>query len=244
MGDFNAKVGKGSKGDFIDLYGLGERNERGEQLSTFAGEQGFVITNTVFALPPVRLYTWKYSGDSPGIIIRNQIDYILINQRYGNSCTSVRTYPGADISSDYNPLIGVFKIRMKTVRKKTVTKYNLEKLKEHSIRNQVEIYLSNEISALSKALSTEEKVEKLKHVVESIKNEHLKSDFTKKKTRMTEEILNIMQRRKMVKNDPIEYNNTNKAIRTKIIEAKQKDINGKCVDVEVLQLKHGSFNVH
>ncbi|KAJ8869880.1 hypothetical protein PR048_028889 [Dryococelus australis] len=84
-------------GDFIGPYGLGERNERGEQLSTFAEEQGFVITNAFFALPPRRLDTWKSPGDSPGIIFRNQIDYILINQRYRNSCTSVRTYPGADI---------------------------------------------------------------------------------------------------------------------------------------------------
>ncbi|KAJ8896099.1 hypothetical protein PR048_001441, partial [Dryococelus australis] len=127
MGDFKAKVGKDSEDDFIGPYGLGERNERGEQLN------------------------------SPGIMIRNNIYYILLNQWNRNSHTSVRTYPGAGISSDHNPLVGVFKIRMKNIRKKMAIKYNLGKLKEHPIRNQVEIHLNNEISILSEALSTEEK---------------------------------------------------------------------------------------
>jgi len=41
------------------------------------------ITNTYYKLPPRRFYTWKAPGDRPDNIIRNQIDYILINKRYG-----------------------------------------------------------------------------------------------------------------------------------------------------------------
>ncbi|KAL6419270.1 hypothetical protein ACFW04_013999 [Cataglyphis niger] len=37
-----------------------------------------------FHLPPRRLYIWKASGDNPENIVRNQIDYILINKQFGS----------------------------------------------------------------------------------------------------------------------------------------------------------------
>ena len=39
--------------------------------------------------PLIRLYTWK----SPGDISRNQIDYIMINQKFKNCVKQARTYP-------------------------------------------------------------------------------------------------------------------------------------------------------
>lgn len=103
MGDFNAKVGRGRSGNHIGPHGLGERNACGEKLCTLAGENDLVIMNTFFKLPPRRLYTWKAPKDGKnGTIIRNQIDYIMVNQRYRNSCKVAKTYPGADIDSDHN----------------------------------------------------------------------------------------------------------------------------------------------
>lgn len=43
--------------------------------------------------------------DAPGHVVRNQIDYILINKRFTNTITSVKTYPEAYIKSDHNHLI-------------------------------------------------------------------------------------------------------------------------------------------
>lgn len=57
IGNFNAKIGKRRSGDFIEPYGLSERNERGELLNLFAEKQGFAITNTFFKLLSRRLYT-------------------------------------------------------------------------------------------------------------------------------------------------------------------------------------------
>lgn len=145
MGDFNAKIGRGAEGDIIGHYGLGERNERGEQLSEFAGEWRFVVTNTFFTLPPRRLYTWKSPRDSGENIIRNQIDYILINERYRNSCISMKTYPGADIHSDHVPLVGIFKVRMKKIKKKRVMNYDIHKLKDSSLKEKVGVHLNSEL---------------------------------------------------------------------------------------------------
>uniref|UniRef100_A0A8D9AHH9 Craniofacial development protein 2 n=1 Tax=Cacopsylla melanoneura TaxID=428564 RepID=A0A8D9AHH9_9HEMI len=125
MGDFNSKVGEGSTSDAVGPFGLGERNKRGDTLELFASTHELVITNTWFKQPKRRLYTWKSPKDKAEKIIRNQIDFILINKRFRNSCTTVRTYPGADIVSDHTPVVGDFRIRMKKVNKKLIPNFDL-----------------------------------------------------------------------------------------------------------------------
>ena len=75
--------------------------------------------------------------DNSERIVRNQIDYIMINKRYKN-CISVKAYLGADIQSDHNPLIGVFRVRLKKLRKYTSDKPNLRKLDDPVIKNEVQ----------------------------------------------------------------------------------------------------------
>ncbi|GFS25846.1 craniofacial development protein 2-like [Elysia marginata] len=67
------------------------------------------IVNTLFKQPVRRLYTWK----SPGDVRRNQIDYILMSSRFKNSAVNCKTYPGADIGSDHNPVIMQMKVKLK-----------------------------------------------------------------------------------------------------------------------------------
>ena len=101
MGGMNAKVGKMKQYPVTGKHGLGERNERGQRLIEFGKEQDLVIMNTFFQHHPKNLYTWI----KPGEIYRNQIDYILVPGRYKNAVTNVKTYPGADVGSDHNPLV-------------------------------------------------------------------------------------------------------------------------------------------
>ena len=98
MGDLNAKVGDKKVTNITGNYGLGDKNERGERLIQFCEQNNLTIANTLFKQPIRRIYTWK----SPGDIVRNQIDFIMINQRFRNSIKQAKTYPGADINSDYN----------------------------------------------------------------------------------------------------------------------------------------------
>ena len=78
MGDFIAKVCKGSYEDIVRSYGLGERNERGDKLIEWCTENNQIIMNTLFQHHPRRLWAWK----SPGENIKNQIDYITICKRH------------------------------------------------------------------------------------------------------------------------------------------------------------------
>lgn len=74
----------------------------------------------MFKLPKHRLYTWKSSADKiDETIVRNQIDYIrvLIINRFKNSVTSAKTYPGTDFSSDHNPLVAKFRILLRALER-------------------------------------------------------------------------------------------------------------------------------
>lgn len=101
MGDFNAKVGQDNVHSGVSgRFGLGDtiRNwtrTAGEELIEFCMENELTITNTWFQQPKRRLYTWV----GPGGSVRNQIDYVLVRNRWRSSVTSVKTYPGADCGS-------------------------------------------------------------------------------------------------------------------------------------------------
>ncbi|XP_037789312.1 uncharacterized protein LOC119584717 [Penaeus monodon] len=63
---------------------------------------------------PRKCWTWKSPGDST----RNQIDYILMQERYRNSITSCRSMPGADCGSDHIPVVGTMDVKLKSVKNK------------------------------------------------------------------------------------------------------------------------------
>ena len=60
-------------------------------------------------------YTWT-SLDGQ---YRNQIDYILCNQRWRNCVQSAKTRLGADCGSDHELLIAKFRLKLKKVGKTT-----------------------------------------------------------------------------------------------------------------------------
>ena len=117
-GDFNAKIGKGSFQDLVGNHGLGRRNQRGDRMLQFCIENNMIIANTTFQHPNRLLYTWK----SPGDVSRHQLDYFLIRKRHRNSVKQCRTYPGADIASDHNPVIAKLSVRLKRAMPKSQTK--------------------------------------------------------------------------------------------------------------------------
>ena len=101
----NAKIGQGKVDNVVVGFGLGVRNERGERLIKFCQEIDITIMNTFFKLPPRRLYTWRSLADNNQRIVRNQIDFVMVNRKYRNAIVSCKTYPSADIPSDHNLLL-------------------------------------------------------------------------------------------------------------------------------------------
>jgi hypothetical protein len=87
--------------NIVGKYGTGMRNERGELLLDFCAENNLFIANSNFEHHIRRLYTWQ----SPCGQYRNQIDYILLRNRWKLSIRDVNTYPGMDCGSDHNALV-------------------------------------------------------------------------------------------------------------------------------------------
>ena len=89
IGDLNAKVGQDETNDTTGRFGLGERNERGDQLVEFCSRNDFQIVNTFFKLHAWRLYKLR----SPDQTTRNQIDNIIWKTRWRSSVRRVTTLP-------------------------------------------------------------------------------------------------------------------------------------------------------
>jgi hypothetical protein len=119
QGDLNAKTGKISDSSTVGQFGLGTTKDRGKRLIEFAERYDLIISNTWYQHHARHLYTWR----SPGDVIRNQIDYIMINWRYQNSIKNVRAFPGADINSDHNPVIMKMHVKLKRTK--------ISKVQEH-----------------------------------------------------------------------------------------------------------------
>lgn len=76
------------------------------------------------------------------------------------------------------------------------------------------------------------------------KENHLKPDQRKKKSWMTEEILNLMEQRRKQKQHPDKYKKIQKNIRKKIREAKENELKEQCEEIEFYQSRYDDFNVH
>ena len=78
MGDFNAKVGRQTNTPerATRVFGLGQRNERGDTLVEWATSNNFKIMNTQFQKKAWRRWTWR----SPDGHTRNEIDYIMTDK--------------------------------------------------------------------------------------------------------------------------------------------------------------------
>ena len=110
MGDWNAKVSKAyRKSNSLGVCGLGNQNERGEDLIEFCNANNLAVTNTLFEHHPRHLYTWI----SPGKKTRNQTDYITMSQKWTSYIKNVRTRTGADCNSDHQLLTIEIKLILK-----------------------------------------------------------------------------------------------------------------------------------
>ncbi|KAK9879437.1 hypothetical protein WA026_006507 [Henosepilachna vigintioctopunctata] len=231
-------------------YGLGVRNERGDRLIEFCKEENLTIKNTYYDLHPRRLYTWKSPQDNPLRVVRNQIDYFLIKRRFQNNITRVAAYPGADIASDHNPIIGDFKYKGKIIKERRNTKrYNIRTLKEPDKRDNLIEALKESFEAnMPSDDQTEE--ECWKTIETNIKATTEKAlgyiRHEARKPWMTKEILNRMEDRRIAKleNNDIKYKQINKDIRNKIRQAKEQWLTEQCHEAERLHEMHDSFNFH
>ena len=121
--------------------GLGERNERGIRLVYFAISHHLAIKNTMFEKHPRRLYTWT----SPDGVTKNQIDYLLIDKRWGSAIQHITTKPSVDCDTDHELLVAPFMVRLKCKKiTKWPVRYDLQEMDENfsiEVRNRFTVLL-------------------------------------------------------------------------------------------------------
>lgn len=247
IGDLNAKVGSTAVPGVTGLYGLGTRNDRGDLLVEFCQDKELTITNTLFKLHPRRLYTWTSPKHKPSHIIRNQIDYIIVNQRFRNSIKNAVTYPGADIKSDHNPVVVTMQCQLKRTQKGP-KKFAIDtsKMKEHATRAAVSNSINQWAEQEQQTTSPLELWSSLKQKVGDICQSLLAPNRqTKKQQWMTNKILDLMEERRTCKTtNPSKYIELDKLIARKISRARDNFYKDKCDRMERLLHNHDSFNLH
>ncbi|XP_033105227.1 craniofacial development protein 2-like [Anneissia japonica] len=122
-GDFNAIVGNICHEKIVGPFGLGLRNERGDRLIEFAQQHHMLITNTWYEQRERCRHTWT----APNGITKNQIDYILVSNRYRNSVSNAKARHDVDCGSDHDPVIIASNTRLKKVSRNTNLKNGILK---------------------------------------------------------------------------------------------------------------------
>ena len=151
MGDLNSKIGCDNSGYeyCMGKEAMGERNDNGQRLIDICLENGLVIGGSVFQHKNIHKATWT----SPDNRTKNQIDHIVINQKWRRSMKDVKAIRGADIGSDHNLVLCKLKLKLKKATKTTSYQlYDSSKLKDTLVKNSFVLELQNRFSLLENLL--------------------------------------------------------------------------------------------
>ena len=239
MGDMNAKVGKEEEYPTTGKHGLGNKNERGMTLIEFCTGEDLVITNTMFKQHVKNLYT----RTSPGDLHRNQIDYIMINHRFKNNLKNVKSYPGADVGSDHNPVVMSLKVKFKQKKVQLQDeKYDMKMLKQDAVSRKYNIEIKNRLELLFRDETDMDDNSRWNSIKETIK-EAIKTTGAKKAKKakqkwMTDEFLNLVNERREKKRKTDEYKEIDSKIKSMCKKAKIEWWNTKCKDIERLKKEY------
>src|SRR6267154_1424476 len=247
MGDFNASVREEKDENVIGEYGLDTRNERGEMLSSFCKNNKVMVTNTWFQQEKRRRYTWKH----PGGIERYQLDYILVRQRYRNGVKCSRSWPGADVYTDYIMVAMQMSVNLKTLKRvKREQKWNIERLKMNNIPFQGSVEEAVGI-IMRKGMNVNQRWKDFKGVILDSAKEQIGYERKEKirKSWVTEGMISKMDERRNWKNKNDEYGRQkyrqlNNELRREVAKAKEKWWRKECEELEELDSKGRSDLVY
>ena len=246
QGDWNAKVGENAHKDWDGVCGRycnKESNDRGLRLLEFASLNNFKIANTFGPHKPSRRWTWH----SPGHKYHNQIDYILVKRRFFSSVNIARTrsFPGADIGSDHDLVMMTFRLQLKNTNKSSHPriKFDLDKLKDPNVAADFQAVIGGKFAPLMVVdvdhSNTDEFINKFNSAVMETAEEVLGKHRPAKKPWVTQDLLDLCDQRRNLKNKKAEkegaekYRVINKQIRKGMKNAKEKWIKDQCQEIEL-----------
>ena len=193
--------------------------------------------NTWFTKHPKYLWTWK----SPDSQTKNQIDYITIKSRFRNCIQNIRTFPGADCSStDHALLVCGIKVMLQKVKRKILEpKLDFKVLqKQHTKVVFKELVVETQGHPVNEQ-DANKRFQQLQQSLKAVARKAiLRQPRNKHKPWITTEILKLMEKRRKIKNNKIEYSKIDKEIKKACQKAKDKHLNELCAIIEDLEKKN------
>ena len=243
QGDWNAKVGPDAYRSWagtVGRFGLGETNDRGNRLLEFAMSHRLTLANTLHPHKQSRTTTWH----SPNGQTHNQIDYILVPQRFKSSINkaNTRTFPGADIGSDHDLVMSTLKLKLKAKRcpKNPRIRFDLEKLKDPKIADVFQAQVGGKFAALQildKDVDT--LANGIKDVLLTTAEEVLGRERKKIQPWITNEVLDLCDKRRALRPKKFltdetraEYKKAHNDVRKKMKTAKEDWIEEQCRSID------------
>jgi hypothetical protein len=139
LGDFNAKCGR--EPQYFPCIGKeslhSHSNDNGQRMIAFATLNGLTVSSTTFPHKDIHKVTWR----SPDGETLNQIDHVLIQNRYRSTIYDVRSYRGADCDTDHYLVIAKLRSKLKSqvrLKQDKRSRINLELLKNENVRKEYE----------------------------------------------------------------------------------------------------------
>ena len=149
MGDMNVMVGSGNTDREWEMgsQGCGTINNNGERLVNFCLNNNCAIGGTIFQHKDFHKLTCK----SPDGKIVNQIDHLVINNKWRSSLKEVHTCKGAVAGNDYYLVMSMLKLYLRKVlaKKNRPKKYNIPRLKQHEVLHAFVVEIKNQFQLLS-----------------------------------------------------------------------------------------------
>ena len=243
MGDWNAKVGPDAYQHWagtVGKFGWGETNDRGLRLLEFAKSNRLTLANTLHPQKKSRTVTWR----SPNSRIQNQIDYILVPQRFKSSINKAKTraFPGAEVGSDHNLVLTSLKLKLKTQRptKSTRIRFDLDRLKDSNVAEEFRATVGGKFAVLTLLHEdVDAMADNVRDVLFTSAEEVLGKRRRKKQPWVTSDILDMCDERRVLKKDKnkdlesaSKYRIANNNIRKAMKKAKEEWIERQCDDIE------------
>ena len=240
MGDFNAQVGNQRDQKIVGPFGKGVRNDNGDKLVDFCKQHKVVIANTWFEQKESSRHTWT----SPDGNIKNQIDFILVSQRFRNSIRNSKVRRNVDCGSDHDPVVMNIKASLKKIQTKPKTKkWNRKILEDDAIKIKFAEETDAQMMKTTKSDDSGRNIwNNLKRCITEVANDLCgKSRPEKKQAWITIEILDKMKKRSHIKNQRNKrekYLELCRDIQKSCRKAKERYYENKCMELEELDAKH------
>ena len=243
QGDWNAKVGPDAYQNWAGTagrFGLGETNDRGLRLLEFARSHHLTLANTLHPHKLSRTATWH----SPNGQTHNQIDFILVPQRFKSSVNkaNTRTFPGADIGSDHDLVLSTIKLKLKAKRqpKSPRIRFDLDKLKDPEVAEVFQAQVGGKFAALNLLDSDVDTLaNNINDVLLTTAEEVLGKQRKKIQPWVTNEVLDLCDKRRELRgakhtSDEArrQYQQVHREVRQNMRAAKEKWIEKQCEAME------------